>query len=60
MSEKKVAKLMRKNGRAARKKKRFRATTDSKHDDTIAPNLLARDFTAKGPDEAWVTGVTAI
>jgi transposase InsO family protein len=60
VSEKRVANVMRQNGLAARPKKRFRATTDSKHDDPIAPNLLARDFTASGPNEAWVTDVTAI
>lgn len=60
VSEKKVAQIMRENGLVARRKKRFRATTDSKHDDPIAPNLLARDFTATGPNEAWVTDVTAI
>ncbi len=60
VGEKKVAQLMRENGLVARPKKRFRATTDSKHDDPIAPNLLARDFTASGPNEAWVTDVTAV
>ena len=60
VSEKKVAEVMRENGLVARRKKRFRATTDSKHDDPIAPNLLARDFTASGPNEAWVTDVTAV
>jgi transposase InsO family protein len=60
VSEKKVAQLMRDNGLVARPKKRFRATTDSKHDEPIAPNLLARNFTASGPNEAWVTDVTAV
>ena len=60
VSEKKVAQVMRDNGLVARRKKRFRATTDSKHDDPIAPNLLARDFTTSGPNEAWVTDVTAV
>lgn len=60
VSEKKVAQVMHERGLVARRKKRFRATTDSKHDDPIAPNLLARDFTASGPNEAWVTDVTAV
>lgn len=60
VSEKKVAQIMRENGLVARKKRRFRTTTDSKHGDPIAPNLLERDFTAKGPNEVWVTDVTAI
>ena len=60
VSERKVAQLMRDDGLVARPKRRFRATTDSKHDDPIAPNLLARDFTASGPNEVWVTDVTAV
>jgi transposase InsO family protein len=60
VSKKKVAQVMRENGLAARRKRRFCATTDSKHDDPIAPNLLERDFSAKGPNEAWVTDVTAV
>ena len=60
VSEKKVAQVMRDHGLVARRKRRFRATTDSKHDDPIAPNLLERDFTATGPNEAWVTDVTAV
>ena len=36
------------------------ATTDSKHADPIAPNLLKRDFSASRPDEVWVGDVTAI
>jgi transposase InsO family protein len=51
---------MRAEGLVARPKKRFRATTDSKHEDPIAPNLLARELTARGPNEAWVTDVTAV
>ncbi len=60
ISEKKVAQLMRDEGLVARPKKRFRATTDSKHDDPLAPNLLARDFTTSAPNEVWVTDVTAV
>jgi putative transposase len=60
VSKKKVAQIMRNEGLVARPKKRFRATTDSKHNDPIAPNLLARNFTAKKPNEAWVTDATAL
>lgn len=60
VSERKVAELMRENGLVARRKKRFRATTDSKHNDPIAPNRLERNFTASAPNEAWVTDVTAV
>jgi putative transposase len=55
---KRVARLMRENDSAARTRRRFRKTTDSKHSFPIAPNVLERDFTAAGPDEAWVTDIT--
>ena len=58
VGRKRVARLMREDGLAARAQRRFRATTDSKHGFPIAPNVLERDFTATGPDEAWVTDIT--
>ena len=57
---KRVARVMRENGLVSRPKKHFIATTDSTHDDPIAPNLLNRDFTVEAPNRAWVTDVTAI
>ena len=60
VSEKKVAQVMREQGLMARRKRRFRATTDSRHHDPIAPDLLERDFSASAPNEAWVTDVTAL
>jgi len=50
-SRKRVAKLMRREGLAARKKRRFRRTTDSNHSFPIAPNLLARNFTVDAPNK---------
>jgi transposase InsO family protein len=60
ISPKTVAKLMRENGLSARPKRRFKATTDSRHTERIAPNLLERDFTAERPNQVWVTDVTAL
>jgi putative transposase len=39
---------MRENELAARTRRRFRKTTDSKHTLPIAPNVLERDLTAAG------------
>jgi transposase InsO family protein len=58
VARKRVARIMREKHLVARSRRRFQTTTDSKHAFPIAPNLLARDFTAKGPDEAWVTDIT--
>lgn len=58
VGRKRVARLMRERKLVARTRRRFRTTTDSKHEFPIAPNLLARDFTANAPDRAWVTDIT--
>jgi putative transposase len=58
VGRKRVARLMRENALVARTRRRFRTTTDSKHSFPIAPNVLERDFTALGPDQAWVTDIT--
>lgn len=60
VSVKTVARLMQENGQIARRKKRFKATTDSRHTKRVAPNLLARDFRVAAPNRVWVTDVKAI
>lgn len=57
-SRKRVAASMKRQGLAARRRRRFVATTDSKHREAIAPNLLQRDFTAPAPDRVWVADTT--
>jgi transposase InsO family protein len=60
VGEKRVARLMREHGIRPRQKRRFRKTTDSKHQQPIAPNLLARAFDPPAPNAAWVTDVTYV
>ncbi len=60
VGRKRVARLMRERNLAARKRRRFRSTTDSKHAFPLAPNVLARDFTASAPNHAWVTDITFV
>jgi putative transposase len=60
-STKRVARLMREDGLVARPRKTFRIrTTDSNHDNPIAPNLLAREFDVNGVglNRAWVADIT--
>lgn len=45
--------------RAVQKQRRVR-TTDSRHSDPVAPNLLQRDFTAPAPNRKWLTDITAV
>jgi transposase InsO family protein len=58
VSRKRVARLMRELGLEGRRKRRFRATTDSQHRYPVAPNLLMRDFEIEAPNTAWVTDIT--
>ena len=60
VGRKRVARLMRQQGILVRQKRRFRKTTDSKHDLPIAPNVLARNFVQDAPNAVWVTDVTYI
>jgi putative transposase len=55
-----VARLMRRHGIRARCRRRFRTTTDSNHALPLAPNLLARQFTAAAPDQVWLADITYI
>jgi len=59
-SQKRVARLMRARGLAARRRRRFRVTTQSRHRFPAAPNVLARQFDRAAPDRAWVTDITYI
>jgi transposase InsO family protein len=59
-SRKRVARLMRARGLAARRRRRYRVTTHSRHPFPVAPNVLARQFDRPQPDRAWVTDITYI
>ncbi len=60
VGKKRVERLMNEKGLRGRSKKRFVCTTDSKHDDPVAPNVLERRFETTTPNEAWVGDVTYI
>lgn len=60
VGKKRVERLMRQEGIIARKKRRFRRTTDSNHPHPIAPNVLERNFHVELPNTAWVTDVTYV
>ena len=60
VGRKRVARLMRQRGLAGRRRRRFRATTDSRHAFPVAANVLARQFEQPTPDVAWVTDITYI
>ena len=55
-----VARLMREDDLKAKVRKRFKATTDSKHKLPVAPNLLQRNFAPTAPNQTWVSDITYI
>ena len=55
-----VARIMREAGIRSRTKKKFKATTNSRHNLPVAPNLLNQDFTVDAPDRTWVSDITYI
>jgi putative transposase len=59
-SKERVERLMREHGIQARHKRRFKATTDSKHALPVAPNLLDRNFTPAAPNQVWTADMTYI
>jgi transposase InsO family protein len=60
VGRKRVARLMREQDLKARRKRRFRVTTDSQHDLPVAPNVVARKFEVPAPNTTWVTDITYV
>jgi len=59
-SRNRVARLMRKAGLRAKRFRRYRITTQSRHRRPVAPNHLARRFAAKAPNQKWVSDITFV
>ena len=58
--ENRVARIMRKNGIVARSRRKFKATTHSRHNLPVAENLLGQKFIAEGPNRVWASDITYI
>lgn len=59
-ARKRVARLMREQGLAARRPRHRTITTQSEPGALVAPNLLQRDFSADQPNTKWVADTTYI
>ena len=59
-SKNKVARIMRKNGIMAKTKRKFKVTTQSKHKNPVAENLVKQEFVAQGPNQLWTSDITYV
>jgi transposase InsO family protein len=57
-NRKTVAASQQRQGLRAKAAKKFKATTNSKHDLPVAPNRLQQDFTAQAANQKWVGDIT--
>ena len=53
VNHKRVSRLMKEHGIKAKRVKKSRRTTDSRHGLPVAENVLARNFKVERPDEVW-------
>jgi putative transposase len=60
VNRKLVSKIMHDNGWIPRVVKKYKATTNSKHNLPVAENLLNREFTSERPNRKWVSDITYI
>ena len=59
-SENRVARRMSRLGLKGIQAKKFKRTTDSKHDKLVAPDLIEQDFTAVAANQKWVSDLTYV
>ena len=60
ISRKRVIRLMQEQGFKGKTRRRFKCTTNSKHDQPVAANLLDRKFEAQRPNQRWVGDTTEL
>ena len=58
ISRTRVARKMNALGLKSKTRKKWTLTTDSKHKEPIAQNLLNREFSRDMPNKAWVSDLT--
>ena len=53
-----VARIMRDNGICAKMRRKFKRTTDSRHNLPVAANLLDQDFAVDRPNSVWAGDIS--
>src|SRR5208282_4255077 len=59
-SKNRVARIMKENDIRAKTARKFKVTTNSKHNLPVSDNLLMQDFYVSAPDRVWVSDITYI
>jgi putative transposase len=59
-SRNRVVRLMNQIDLKSKRSKKFKATTNSKHNLPVAPNLINKNFVVEQPDQVWVSDITYI
>lgn len=60
VSTKTVARYMKEMGLKSKTVKKYKATTNSKHNHPVFENVLNRQFKVKAPNQAWVSDITYV
>ena len=60
VSRPRIARLLKEEGLAVKTKKKFRVTTDSKHNLPVAKNILNREFTVDEPNKVYTGDITYV
>lgn len=59
VNHKKIRRLMREHDLQPKRRRRFKVTTDSDHNEPIFPNL-AKDMAPDGPNQLWISDITFV
>jgi putative transposase len=60
VNKKRIVRLMHLHDIKALRKKKYRVTTNSRHNKPVAENLLMRNFKAEAPNKIWLGDITYI
>ena len=60
VSRPRTARMMKTLGIEARRKRKFKNTTDSNHNYPVSPNILNQNFSVKRRNQVWVSDITYI
>ncbi|PWI54698.1 IS3 family transposase [Sulfoacidibacillus thermotolerans] len=58
IGQKTVAGIMRENGLKSRTVRKYKATTNSKHNHPVHDNVLNQTFQAERPNQVWMSDIT--